>query len=79
MLVNQNHFRKYNMHWVSPKAFGAQKINYEDAAAKNNIKQQHLPPQGPNLGLISGDHAAETPSQSNFDIDNYIVSVQNTR
>ena len=54
MLVNQNHFRKYNMHWVSPKAFGAQitsskdysgkaairniGVSYEDAAAKNNIK-----------------------------------------
>lgn len=66
------------MHWVSPKAFGTQKINYEEQPQKNAARAQHGLP-GPSLGLISGDNGADTPSQSNFDIDNYIVSVQNTR
>ena len=49
------------MHWVSPKAFGTQKINYEEQPQKNAPRAQHGPP-GPGLGLISGDNGADTPS-----------------
>lgn len=69
------------MHYVSPKAFGHLKtVTYEEGAQQQDKPHYtNCAPQGPSLSLVSGDNAADTPSQSNFDIDNYIVSVQNTR
>lgn len=66
MQVNHNYFRKYNMYYVSPK-------DTENIHSQIRLDQKSFP-------IMSGDLAADTPSQSNLDnIENYIVSVQNTK
>ena len=37
MQLNSNHFRKYNMHWISPKALGGtHPVGPKDAETKHN-------------------------------------------
>jgi hypothetical protein len=37
MNLNSNHFRKYNMHWISPKALGGVRLEVQkEAETKHN-------------------------------------------
>jgi len=40
MHLNSNHFRKYNMHWISPKALGGA---VRTSASSKDLETKHNP------------------------------------